>query len=136
MFAIQTQREWRRFCAQVMEAPALADDARFATNADRLANRAELEAIIEERFRAMARARRASTLLERADIPTGAVNDVPCRGGAPATRGARTLGDGDIAGGRHSGARSRRTICRARPRAWDAVPALGEHTAEVLSELR
>ena len=39
-----------------MESPSLGTDPRFATNAGRLANRAELETIIEERFRAITRA--------------------------------------------------------------------------------
>ncbi len=38
-FAIQNEREWRRFCEQVMEMPRLADDARFAGNGCRLENR-------------------------------------------------------------------------------------------------
>ena len=40
--AIQNDREWRRFCAQVLEQPALADDERFVTNAARVRNRKEL----------------------------------------------------------------------------------------------
>src|SRR5688572_20105510 len=76
LFAIQTQAEWVRFCRQVMDEPSLADDARFATNAARLANRAELEATIEARFRRRARTE-VIGWLDAADIPTGAVNDVP-----------------------------------------------------------
>ncbi|MFN3285144.1 MAG: CaiB/BaiF CoA transferase family protein [bacterium] len=44
--AIQNDREWARFCHQVLEQPQLAEDPRFATNPDRLAHRAELEGLI------------------------------------------------------------------------------------------
>jgi itaconate CoA-transferase len=50
MFAIQNDREWRRFCETVMGDAALADDERYRTNTLRLANRAQLEALIETRF--------------------------------------------------------------------------------------
>src|SRR5579863_1552249 len=49
-FAIQNEREWRRFCEQVLEMPALAVDERFAGNGRRLENRAALEATIEREF--------------------------------------------------------------------------------------
>ena len=133
LLAVQTQREWQRFCAQVMESPPLEMDPRFATNADRLANRAELEAIIEGRFRAMARAV-VIDRLERADIPTGAVNDVPAVVAHPqlASRGRwRAV---NVGGASAQALLPPHNLQGATPR-MDAVPALGEHTAEVLIEL-
>jgi len=133
LFAVQTQREWQRFCAQVMESPSLEMDPRFATNADRLANRAELEAIIEGRFRAMARAV-VIDRLERGDIPTGAVNDVPAVVAHPqlASRGRwRAV---NVGGASAQALLPPHNLQGAPPR-MDAVPALGEHTAEVLIEL-
>ena len=133
MFAIQTEREWRRFCVDVMENAGLADDSRFATNTKRLENRTELEAMIETRFRARARADVMSAL-ERADLATGAVNDIPSvmkhaqlaardrwmtvetpTGEIPALKPPHNLGDAAPHMGR--------------------VPALGEHTVEVLASL-
>ena len=133
LFAVQTQREWRRFCAQVMDSPALEADPRFATNEDRLANRAELEGIIEGRFRAMARAD-VIDRLERADIPTGAVNDVPDVVAHPqlTSRGRwRTV---TVGGASAQALLPPHNLQGASPR-MDAVPALGQHTAEVLGEL-
>ncbi|WP_425229963.1 CaiB/BaiF CoA transferase family protein [Sphingomonas sp.] len=46
VLAIQNEREWRAFCARVLEDAGLADDARFASNAMRCANRPALDAII------------------------------------------------------------------------------------------
>lgn len=46
VLAVQNEREWGRFCAQVLERPELATDARFAGNALRYANRPALDAEI------------------------------------------------------------------------------------------
>src|SRR5690349_3297124 len=76
LFAIQTQREWTRFCADVLDAPELTSDPRFVTNDVRLANRVALESTIEAIFGRCSRAEIARKL-EAADIPSGNVNDVP-----------------------------------------------------------
>ena len=76
IFAVQNDREWRRLCAQVLDLPDLADDARFCTNSDRLRNRVELERLIEQRFSLHTQSETLERL-EQAGIPTGAVNDVP-----------------------------------------------------------
>ncbi len=47
---IQNEREWERFCAQVLERPEVAADPRFQTNALRVANREALHAMINEVF--------------------------------------------------------------------------------------
>jgi itaconate CoA-transferase len=49
-FGIQNEREWQRFCAVVLERPELGRDPRFASNADRTAHRADLHAVIDEAF--------------------------------------------------------------------------------------
>ena len=48
--AVQNAREWTRFCGDVIERPDLIDDARFATNARRVANRADLHEAIHAAF--------------------------------------------------------------------------------------
>ena len=133
LFAIQTQREWQRFCAQVLDAPSLETDARFATNADRLANRDELETIIERRFRDMARAD-VIARLEHADIPTGAVNDVPDVVAHPQLASRGRWRPVNVGGASSQALLPPHNLQGAPPR-MDAVPALGQHTAEVLGEL-
>jgi crotonobetainyl-CoA:carnitine CoA-transferase CaiB-like acyl-CoA transferase len=133
MLAIQTDREWRRFCTQVMNEPALADDPRFATNADRLANRDALEPLIERYFSRFARADLLA-LLERAGIPIASVNGVPGVA-AHAQLAARqrwtSVGSpfGDI-----PALVPPHNLTSAPPH-MGRVPALGEHTDEVLHEL-
>jgi len=133
LFAVQTQREWQRFCTQVMESPSLGTDPRFATNAGRLANRAELEGIIEQRFRAIARAD-VIERLERADIPTGTVNDVPDVVAHPQLGSRGRWRAVNVGGASAQALIPPHNLHGASPR-MDAVPALGEHTAEVLREL-
>ena len=50
VIAIQNEREWARFCAAILEAPALARDPRFAGHAARLANGPALDALIAAAF--------------------------------------------------------------------------------------
>src|SRR5262249_29573009 len=47
---IQNAQEWRRFCADVLDRPALADDERFRTNPLRVKNRAALQAVVESKL--------------------------------------------------------------------------------------
>ena len=133
LFAVQTQREWQRFCAQVMEAPSLETDARFATNGDRLSNRAALESIIEARFRDLARAD-VTARLERADIPTGAINDVPDVVAHPQLAARGRWRAVNVGGASADALLPPHNLQGASP-LMGAVPALGQHTADVLREL-
>lgn len=51
MLSIQNEREWVRFCTEVLAQPDVAHDARFHTNRQRVLHRAELQSIIEAIFR-------------------------------------------------------------------------------------
>jgi crotonobetainyl-CoA:carnitine CoA-transferase CaiB-like acyl-CoA transferase len=133
MFAVQNDREWRRFCAGVMGAPALADEQRFRTNAERLANRAALEAMIVERFRDHG-AGEVSRWLEAADIPTGTVNDVAAVARHPQLAARRRWTTVASPGGEIPALFPPHNLGGTAPR-MGAVPALGEHTADVLTEL-
>ena len=133
LFAIQTQREWHRFCAQVLENAALEHDERFATNRDRLANRTVLEPLIEACFRLLPKAD-VIARLERADIPTGAVNDVSAVV-SHRQLAARNRWSSALVGGSPAPALVPPHNLRSTPPRMDPVPALGEHTAEVLAEI-
>lgn len=47
---VQNQREWKVFCELVLRVPALADDARFASNSGRVAHREDLTDAIDTVF--------------------------------------------------------------------------------------
>jgi crotonobetainyl-CoA:carnitine CoA-transferase CaiB-like acyl-CoA transferase len=133
LLAVQNDREWRRLCADVLAAPALADDERFVTNERRVANRIELERLIEERFRNQNAAEVTASLV-RADIPTGAMNDVPAVAEHPQLAARRRWVTVDSPGGPIPALLPPHNLQHAPPR-MGAVPALGEHSAEILAEL-
>lgn len=133
MLGIQNDREWERFCAEVLGQPALATDERFARNSRRVANREALTRIIESAFAGLA-ADEVLRRLDAADIANGRVNDVfglanheqlhtrkrwrtvgTSNGPIDSLLPPIELGDDDA-----------RT---------SSVPALGEHTEQVLREL-
>lgn len=132
-FAIQNEREWRRFCEQVLDAADLAADPRFDANAVRLQNRAVLEAMIEECF---GRHTRAEVLrrLDAAGIANGAVNDVPEVVAHPqlAARGRWVTVESPV--GRIPALLPPHNLSGA-PAVMGEVPALGQHTREILAEL-
>ncbi len=75
VIAIQNEREWARFCAEILGDGALAADPRFADNPRRVANRAALDAIIAAVFARESRAA-LSRRLKAADIAFGNLNGV------------------------------------------------------------
>ena len=72
VIAVGTNAQYRKLCVDVLQRPELAEDARFATNVARSANRAEL---LPDLHREFARRTRASLLegMTAAGIPCGEV---------------------------------------------------------------
>jgi len=132
-FAIQNQREWRRLCENVFENAALADDPRYATNSDRLKNRMELETWIEQYFSSL-RGQEIIARLERAEIANAALNDIPAVVAHPqlAARGRWSQADSPV--GPLPALVPPHNLQHAPPR-MGRIPALGEHTQEILAEL-
>ncbi|MGI9824145.1 CaiB/BaiF CoA transferase family protein [Agromyces sp. Marseille-Q5079] len=117
----------------------LADDPRFATNASRVAHRAELSSIIEERLAAASAAHWIDELAA-ASVPAGLVNDIgeaiafaEALGLEPVAETRRTAG-ADVAGAAGPDAIVSRSIANpihlaATPAAYRTPPpALDEHT--------
>jgi itaconate CoA-transferase len=72
---LQNEREWARFCADVLEQPTLATDPRFTANADRVANRDALDALIAASF-AKHSAEQVLARLDAAQIANARMNTV------------------------------------------------------------
>ncbi len=97
LLSIQNNREWVTFCAAVLELPELADDPRFAENADRFANRVEMTTIIESVFGTMSRDQTIARL-DDAKIANARLNSVEELSQHPFLREqAAQFGDADIA---------------------------------------
>ena len=132
-FAIQNQREWRRLCEQVLEMPEVTEDPRFAANADRLRNRAELESIVEKHFSALTQGEILARL-DRAEIANGAVNDVAAVARHPQLAARGRWIDVESPVGSVPALVPPHNLGHAPPR-MGAVPALGQHSQEILAEL-
>ena len=131
--AVQNEGQWRRLCEIVLRRPDLADDPRFATNELRLANRAELEPLLElllaDDTRTSAEAR-----LTEADVPFGAVNELSDVLHHPQLDARGRWFDITSPVGALRALHHPLNIAGL-PRPAGSVPELGEHTAEVLAEL-
>jgi itaconate CoA-transferase len=133
VLGLQNEREWVAFCESVMLRPEIAADARFTSNSKRVAARAELQAIIVEKF-ATATAEQIVARLDAAQIANAQLNSVhdvwqhpqlQARGrwtqvGTPVGPVPALLPPAFPGG---AGAR------------MGPVPALGEHTDAILNEL-
>lgn len=133
MLGLQNEREWQTFCEQVLLQPALASDARFASNTLRTNARKELYALICEVFAAMTAAE-VIARLEQAQIANAQLNDMhdlwehaQLRARERWTEVASPVGPLPA------------LLPPAVPNTWtprmDAIPALGQHTTAILAEL-
>ncbi len=130
---LQNEREWARFCADVLDRPALVSDPRFSSNALRVEHHDELEQIIIAAF-ADKTAQHVVDKLETAQIANARMNTVDEFLEHPqlAARGKWQQVDSPVGPLR----------ALVPPYGFDDVapkmgpiPALGEHTGKILSEL-
>ncbi len=130
---VQNQREWVVLCREILGQPALATDARFATNPDRLANNDELTPIIEAALRVIT-ADEAAARLEAAGIANARLR-TPSEFAAHPQLAARDRWREVATPGGPVRALLPPAVVPGREAAMGAVPALGEHTAAILTEL-
>jgi itaconate CoA-transferase len=133
LFGIQNDREWTRFCANMLDAPELANDDRFADNSRRVANRDELTHIIERAFAALT----VEDVVRRLDataIANGRLNDVQGYASHEQLRARDRWRTVDTSGGEIEALLPPADLDGIDP-VMGAVPAIGEHTESVLAEL-
>ena len=127
--AIQNEREWERFCTDVLQQPNLVQAERFKTNSERVRNRRELDAVIGAVFERLSLSE-LERRLEAADIAFGRLNSVAQFAAHPQLRtveaetpaGSIRLPADPLRWADEAGEQVRR------------VPALGEHTVAVRAE--
>lgn len=130
MLGLQNEREWVNFCAQVLQQPALAADARFDANAKRTAARADLKALIELAFASLTAAQVVDRL-DAAGIANAQVNTMADVWAHPQLQARQRWTDvatpaGPVPALLPPGCTEAR---------MDAVPALGQHSRSVLAGL-
>ncbi len=128
LLAIQNEREWANFCAEVLRRPELAGDPLFSTNSRRVANRPALDTAIAAAFAPLSREEIVARL-EAARIAYGRISSIEDLSRHPQNRYAEVatpagpvtmLGSGILIDGAAN-----------EP---GPVPALGQHTRAVLEE--
>jgi len=133
MIAIQNEREWALFCDQVLGAPQLALDPRFGSNAARSSNRLELGPIVQARL-AQLPAADLIALLDAASIANARVNTVDGLREHPQLR-ARALWSEMASPAGPLAALRPPPLSDGYMPVMGAIPALGEHTDDVLAWL-
>jgi crotonobetainyl-CoA:carnitine CoA-transferase CaiB-like acyl-CoA transferase len=128
LLSIQNEREWDKFCSGVLKRPELATDPRFNTNSNRVANRAELDAIIADTFGQSLRDD-LSDLLHDAGIANGRVSTMDDLASHPQNRYVEVQTPSGPVRMLAPGA----TMDGELPD-FGPVPALGEHTDRVRAE--
>jgi crotonobetainyl-CoA:carnitine CoA-transferase CaiB-like acyl-CoA transferase len=130
--AVGSERQWPRFC-MALGLPALADDPRFASNGERVANRSELIATLAARF-----AERSTedwlVALDAADVPAGPINDIAAAFASPWAAGRTVVLDHPRLGPTRQVAPPF-ALSRTPASVRTPPPLLGEQTDEILAEL-
>ncbi|MDM0076658.1 CaiB/BaiF CoA-transferase family protein [Variovorax sp. J2P1-59] len=133
MLGLQNEREWQVFCAKVLEQPALATDARFASNTLRTASREALREIIVQSFAPFS----AAQIIERLDaaqIANAQANTMQDVWAHPQLRARERWTEVGTGAGAIPA-----LWPPGMPREWDprmdAVPTLGQHTDAILAEI-
>ncbi len=133
MLGVQNEREWGAFCEAVLNRPDLVRDPRFDSNSRRVANREALAGIIEEGFAGMS-AEQVVASLEAAQIASARINELKEVWSHPQLAARGRWREVKTPAGAIAALLPPATLSTAEAR-MDAVPALGEHTDAVLSEL-
>lgn len=130
---VQNEREWARFCADVLERPELESEPRFSSNSARTAHAAELRELIEDAFRAHT-AEDVAGRLDEAQIANARLNTVQEFWDHPQLAARDRWREVNSPVGP-----LRALLPPLASAAWPAVmgpiPAVGEHTAAILCEL-
>lgn len=133
MLGLQNEREWQLFCAKVLLRPELAQDERFSANFKRVENRNALRTLIVETFADLA-FDAVIERLESANIANARVNDMQAVWEHPQLQARERWREVATSQGPVPSLLPPGSSNAFTPR-MDPVPALGEHTDQVLAEL-
>jgi crotonobetainyl-CoA:carnitine CoA-transferase CaiB-like acyl-CoA transferase len=130
--AVGSERQWPRFC-RALGLPALADDPAYATNGDRVANRATLLPTLAEHF-VQRSTEEWLAALDAADVPAGPILDVAAAFDSPWAAG-RTVDLEHPRLGRIRQVTPPFELSVTPATVRTPPPLLGEHTDAILHEL-
>ena len=133
MLGLQNEREWAVFCADILGAPTLETDPRFATNADRAAHKLELTAIIVAAFSKWT-SEDVIAKLSAAGIANARMNNMAGLWAHPQLQARNRWREVDSPVGPLPALVPPGGLGNAEPR-MGPVPALGQQTLAILKEL-
>jgi formyl-CoA transferase len=133
VIGIQNQREWVRFCEQVLEQPAIAADRRFVNNASRVEHREVLHELVADVFDNLS-AVEVLDRLARSGIAHARSNSVQAFLDHPQLRERDRWRIIDSPAGPLRALRPPVQADNVEP-VMGAIPALGQHSQSILEEL-
>ena len=123
LISIQSEREWKKFCAEVLGRPELPNDPRFANMVERVRNRNLTDAIVGETFASLSRDELLKHLAD-ADIAFAEVNTMADLARHPHLRRIEVgTPNGPVTYPAPA------AIVIDEPRRYGAVPAIGERAS-------
>jgi len=133
LLGVQNEREWQRFCSEVLGEPGLAQDPRFSSNTQRTAHRAVLDEKLAASFAGVG-VEEAEARLDRAGIANARVNSTASLWQHPQLQARRRWTEVATPAGPVPALLPPASNNRYAAR-MDGVPALGQHTEGLLAEL-
>ena len=133
LLGVQNDREWEKFCTQVVQHPELTDDPRFASNAGRSAQQDTLREIIEASFASLT-AEEVIARLDTAGIANARMNHMAGLWSHAQLRARDRWREVETPAGPVPALLPPGGIGDAPPR-MDPVPELGQHSRAILREL-
>jgi crotonobetainyl-CoA:carnitine CoA-transferase CaiB-like acyl-CoA transferase len=131
---VGNDRQFRRLCTDVLERPDMAEDARFRTNKDRRAHKAELDEVLKDLFSRRPR----DHWIERcraSGVPAGSVRTLTEALAAPEPAARDMIQEVEHPAGSFRTVASPMKLSGTPVRRAGPAPLLGEHTDEVLREV-
>ncbi|MFD9871788.1 CaiB/BaiF CoA transferase family protein [Streptomyces niveus] len=134
LIAVQNEGQWQRLCRTVLDDAALLDDPDFSSNTARVRHRERTERAVQARLIALSTAE-VTARLEAADVPHARLNQIADVLAHPQAQATGRWSEATLPDGRAVRVVTSPLHRVPEPPGGRRVPALGEHTAEVLAEL-
>lgn len=134
LIAVQNEGQWQRLCLVVLDDPTLLDEPAFASNTARVRHRELTERTVQERLGLLS-AEDVITRLTKADVPYARLNQIGEVLTHPQAQATGRWSEATLPSGRAVRVVTSPLHRTPEPPGGRRVPALGEHTGEVLDEL-
>ena len=133
IFGLQNDREWQRFCIDVLEMPEIGEDPRFVSNLKRVENRQALDTLITQRFAGLTR-EEVLARLDKGGIANSPLNTMHDVWNHPQFHARDRWREVTTPEGTIHALLPPATLSGMEA-AMGAVPSVGQHTQSILREL-